>query len=667
MSGGHALVSGRILSNNTKALKYFDSLGLGTNFLGGEYLYPTVDDLVDAMITGVASQYDMLTSILILDYGFEDESDIGSCIEEFLEVQDILNQYNMRKVKLYLVTKNDDLYDRIRRDYNGREVLVYPNTEVFLTKQLQMSFINSVLRGSKDGLGIRPKKENTLTRIERIEKEQKQLEKDAKQVERETLEYEKDIPQSRLDREDYADTAKAREKKEQMEKERNNLIRRAERLGLSYYVDEWGDISLYDEGNNKITDIDGYEEEFRNKSRGRKSETPPRKRSDIELERQSAPEKEEPTHKQGGDDYSDYSPEEEDELSNKDVTTPPEPRRNRGQSGGRIDQTYPVGRTSSAKGRENGDNYTPFHEKTPPTTHATGGNERVEGVSTLKVLFDDLLSDGMNLVEDKLHDDTVVMAVSSSKGSGGTGLTAQIAEVYAMLGRKVCIIDLDINGRGQTYYFNNYDQRVAENKGIANALINVMEGGVINKASVSVNSRIDVCGISPSIGTLSDRYKETIARNLNSTLIDARDFYDIVLLDLPIEDFSLYMDKGFSNVERFLFVTENKEYDVERLFRQYLSEFVESNGLLISDIFNNATIVLNKYSNTNRDEQGYHINKQWLKEKLYNKGAPYDTILVSGEIPYARRFEEQTLTNQRYVWQDSGYMATIKNMLKDAV
>ena len=665
MSGGHALVSGRDIANAKNILTYLDGMGLGTNYLGGEYLYPMVDDLVDAMIKGVASQYDMLTSILILDYAFIDESDIGSCIEEFLEVQDILNQYNMRKVKLYLVTKNDDLYDRIRQNYKGRDILVYPNTEVFLTKKFQLSYIDSVLRGSKDGLGLRPKKKSTLTRIERIEKEKQQLEEDAKQVERETLEYEKYIPQSRLDREDYIDTAKAREKQAQLEKERNNLIRRAERLELSYYVDEWGDVSVYDENNNRIEDIDAYERELRNQRRGDKSTQTPRKRSDIELERQSAP-VEDNTEEQGYGGYTEYNQEEED-LFNRGTPTPPEPQIRRRNTGGRIDQTYPVGRTSSAKGRDSGGNYTPFQEKPQTSTYATGGNERAEGVNTLKVLFDDLLSDGMNLVEDKLHDDSVVMAVSSTRGSGGSGLTAQIAEVYAMLGRKVCIIDLDVNGRGQTYYFNNYDQRVAENKGLANALINVVEGGVINKASVSVNSRIDVCGISSSIGTISDRYKETIARNLNSTLIDAREFYDIVLLDLPIEDFSLYMDKGFSNVERFLFVTENKEHEVERLFRQYLSEFVESNGLLVSDIFNNATIVLNKYSNTSRDEQGFHINKQWLKEKLYAKGAPYDAILVSGEIPYTRNFEEQTLTNQRYVWQDSGYMATVKNMLKDAV
>lgn len=664
MSGGHALVSGRKLANTVAGLRHLDGLQLGTNFESGEFVYPTVDTLIDVLITSVSSQFDMLTSILVLDYAFEDENDVGSCIEEFIELQDVLTQYDMRKVKLYLLTKNGDLYDRIGKSYQGRDVLIYQNTEVFLTDSYHLTTMGNVLKGTMDGSGISPVRESTLTRHERIEQQQKVLEEDAKQVERETLEYEKDIPQSKLNREDYVDSASARAKREQMQKERDNLVRRAERLGLNYYIDDWGDITLYDENENEIEDLDTYEKEARERKRGaRKEPEQVRRKSayELEMERQSEMELEEQQKREGN--LFTETPEEELEP-----TLPtPQNRTKRSSQGGHINQSYPVGSTSSARVIGKEESYKPFKERTGVNTTNVEGNERVENVSTLKVLFEDLLSDGMTLVEEKLHDDSVIIAVSSMKGSGGSGIVSQTAEVYAMLGRKVCIIDLDINGRGQTHYFSNYDQRVRENKGISNALINVIEGGVINKASVSVNSRIDICGISQSVGAIPERYKETIARNLNSTLIDARDFYDIVLIDIPLEDFSLYMGNGFSNVERFLFVTENKEYEIERLFRQYLSDFAESNTMLISDIFNNSSIILNKYDNTSRDDEGYHINKKWLKEKLYDKGAPYDAILVSGEIPYARNFEHQYLTNQRYVWQDSGYMATIKNMLKEAV
>lgn len=708
MSGGHAIVTGEKIRKVPRILKLMDSFGLGTNFVNGEHVYTKINDLIRSMLDGVSSQYDMLTNITVLGYGFENEGNIGSSLEEFIELQDVLVQNNMKSVKLYLVTKNADLYDRINQDYSGREVLVYQNTEVHLVKEMDLGTISKIMSGSYDGSGIRPKRKDTLTRHQRVELERKRLEEEAMQVEKETLEYEKDIPQSKLNKDNYVGSAQASAKRTRIEKERLDTTRKAERLDLDYYVDEWGDITVYDERGLPIDDLDAYELELREQKRqkkrqqkqsGRQEPQPQvrKSRAEIEMERQQGfnepqqhaprqepvaeePDWEEPLWEDSGfggtsstmdfdfsDDYMEQGSSDNTQVEPEPEPMPKPTRRRTNPNKGNIGKSYPVGSSSSANGNGETSNYTPFKENIRVTGRDSGATERVESLSTVKVLFNDLLSDGMSLVEDKLHDDEVVMAVSSSKGSGGSGLTAQIAEVYAMLGRKVVILDLDLNGRGQTYYFNNYDQRVSENKGIANAMVNVMDGGVINKASVSVNSRIDICGISTSLSAIDERYKETIARNLNSVLMDAKEFYDIVLVDIPIEDFSLYSRNSLQSVERYLFVSENKEYEIERLFRQYLGEFVESSGLLVNDIFNNSTIVLNKYDNRNRDEQGYHINKQWLKDKLYEKGSPYDSILVSGEIPHAPRFEEQFLTNQRYVWQDSGYMATIKNMLKEAV
>lgn len=661
MNGGHALIAGRAGKVN-RFVKLIDGFKLGTNFSEGEYLYDTVDDFTDTLITGVTSQFDMLTSILILDYGFENEDDVGACIEEFIEVQDILNQHNLRKVKLYLITKNSDLYDRMKQDYHGRDVLIYPNTAVFYTSNIRVPYIYNVMSGVDDGKALRPSKKDTLTKIQRVEREKSRLEEDARQVEKETLEYEKDIPYNKLDSEDYIDSAKSNVKRDSLEKERLALARKAERLGISYQVDDWGEMTFYAKDGSYIPDLEEYERNISRKPKDSDRRSGKVNNSYADAEIDSGDEiiiPQEPNNKGRSDER--YS-------TGLDIEPEAPIHNGRGSnSGGHIEQSYPVGSVSPVNGTVGDKRYKPFEEKVRVAHQDTGASERVESLSTVKMLYNDLLSDGMSLVEDKLHEDSVVMAVSSVKGSGGSGVVAQIAEVYAMLGRKVIVIDLDLNGRGQMAYFKNYDKKVSENKGIANALVNVFDGGYIPKASVSVNSRIDVCGISTSVGMITERYKETLSRNLNSVLEDAKGLYDIILLDIPMEDFSLYIDRGFSQVERFLFVTENKEYSIDRLFRQYLSEFVDSHGMLVSDIFNNATIVLNKYSNTSRDQRGYLIDKKWLKEKLYEKGAPYDVILVSGEIPFVSGFEEQYLTNQRYVWKDSGYMATIKNMLKESI
>lgn len=675
MSEGHVLVCGEKIYKTPIALQNFDKFKLGTDYTNHQDLYATVDDLRRAMLMGVSSQFDLYASITILGYAFDNERDVNRCIEEFMEIQDVLVQNRLKSVKLYIITKDSDFYNSLKSDYNGMNTIFYANAEVFLLKDMNLSDIQRIMSGTRDGMGLRAPKKETLTKVQRVEIERQRLEEEAMQVEKETLEYEKDVPQSKLNREDYIGTGKANEKLTRLEKERQNAVRKAQRLGLDYYIDSRGDVEVYDEDGYVIDDIDLYEKELRQAKRNTKK---------------AGASREEPSrvaHNQRDYDYDgdDYDEEgiftDEDDVGFDPIHDRPTPTQNRVSSefrqptprvaksdeGGRIPKSYPVGRSDEGvRGVDKG-SFTQFKENVTVASMDTGTKERVESLATVKMLFDGLLSDGMNITEEKLHDDTVVMAVSGIKGSGGSGLTAQIAEVYAMLGRSVCIIDLDLNGRGQTYYFSNYDEKVAENKGIANALINVMEGGVINKASVSVNSRIDVCGVSTSFGLVDERFKETIARNLNSVLLDAKDFYDIVLVDLPIEDFNKYSLSSLQSVERFLFVAENKEYEIEKLFREYLGHFVGTNGMLISDIFNNATIVLNKFENGNRDQQGYLINKNWLKEKLYEKGSPYDAILVSGEIPNVSHFENQYLTNQRYVWEDSGYLATIKMLLKEAV
>lgn len=646
----HAMVVGYEVYNSKSIVATIDEFNIGTNYTRDkELLYITIEDLIKAIVNGVPSQYDMLTSITVLGNGLKRESDVSGSIEEIIALQDIIVHHQLKKVKLNFITSNTDLYDRIRHDYTGRDVLFYRNAEVFLTPNLIMSELMNIMEGNMDGMGIRMEVKDTLTKIERIEQEQKRLEEDAKQVTRDTLDYEKNVPESRLDRADFVGSAENRSRIEKIEKEREEAVRFAERYNLDYFVDNWGDVDVYNDNGDVIEDLKEYERELKEKRRNRKKEVKRDTRSvkDIEdIDRHKINSETE------GMVYTGES---------KEKSKPKE------RLGGSIEQAYPRGNSSPIRKDSPVKKYREVDENIKVTGRETGGDIREVRLSRLKMMYNDLLSDGMGIIEDKLSEDSVVMAISSLKGSGGSGVTAQVAEIYAMLGRKVVVIDLDLNGRGQTYYFNNYDKRVAENRGIANSLTNVVEGGLINKASVKINSRIDVCGISTRLSNIGVEYKNTIERNLNSIIQDAKEFYDIVLIDVPIEDFDQYMNNRLLDIERYLFVVENKEYEIDLLFREYIEEFIKNNELLVEDILNNSTIVLNKYNPLNRDSEGYLVNSKWLKEKLYDKGSPYDVMLVGGEVPYAEGFEEQFITGKRYVWQDSGYMASLKHLLKGAV
>lgn len=621
----HALVSGDDIYESSGILKSIDTYRIGTNYEKDKsLLYRKVEDLMDAIIRGVGSQYDMLTSITVLGYGFEQESNVSKSIEEMIALQDVLLLNQMEKVKLNFILINTDLYDRIRQDYSGRDVLFYSNAEVFLNSGMMLAQVTNIMDGNLDGTGIRMKKQKTLTRLERVELEQKRLEEDAKQVERETLDYEKDVPESRLDRADFVGSAEHKSRVERVEKDREDAVKLAKRMGLDYSVDDWGDIGVYDEEGNVIEDLEKYEKDERDKKRKMKKES---------------------------------------KASRKEPKVEPREVRREGS----IEQSYPKGNSTPIKKESSVKNYREVKENVRVSGRDVGGDDREARLTKVKMMYGDLFSDGMGVVEDKLSEDNTVMAVSSIKGSGGSGLTAQIAEIYAMLGRKVVIIDLDLNGRGQTYYFNNYDRRVSENRGIANSLINVVNGGIIHRASVEINSRIDLCGLSTSLSNLPDDFKDQIEKNLGSIIKDAKEFYDIVLIDVPIEDFDQYMNRKLLEIDRYLFVVDNKEYAVDRLFREFIGDFIGNNALLVEEILNNSTIVLNKYNPLNRDSEGFLIDSKWLKEKLYDKGTPYDMMLVGGEVPFAEGFEEQYVTGKRYVWQDSGYMASIKNVLKGAV
>src|SRR5699024_2182339 len=255
-SEGHVLVCGEKIYKTPIALQNFDKFKLGTDYTNHQDLYSTVDDLRRAMLMGVSSQFDLYASITILGYAFDNERDVNRCIEEFMEIQDVLVQNRLKSVKLYIITKDSDFYNSLKSDYNGMNTIFYANAEVFLLKDMNLSDIQRIMSGTRDGMGLRAPKKETLTKVQRVEIERQRLEEEAMQVEKETLEYEKDVPQSKLNREDYIGTGKANEKLTRLEKERQNAVRKAQRLGLDYYIDSRGDVEVYDEDGYVIDDID---------------------------------------------------------------------------------------------------------------------------------------------------------------------------------------------------------------------------------------------------------------------------------------------------------------------------------------------------------------------------------------------------------------------------
>lgn len=593
----YAIVGDERIYNTDKLTNEIRRITNGEINLTQSDLYLGIDDLIDSMKRGVVHNYDNMQSILVLDYAFEDSSKYAQSAEEFMELQDMMQTLGMTKVKLYLFTRNSDLYHLLQGEINGYPGMIYENTEIMLFEQQAIADMVRVMRGEMDGSGYRTPRKKTKTRVEQYEENKRQLEEENRQISQEVLDFEKDTQESKLNKEEYINTPQAKEKEKRIEKEREEKIRQFEKEGKKYYIDNWGEPQEYIE-----------------------------------------------------EDLTDIIEDDEDDLYVKydlEVEDLPKPQKKVGKV-----HTNGVETVESVYTEVN--NIRNISEA------------KVPKIMDIKLLYDKLKDESMGVVDKKLQEDVAIILVTSLEGSGGSGMVAQVADAYAMVGRRVCIIDLDLEKRSQSRYYPNFDLKVSDMKGIKNAVLNVADGGRIDKVSVQVNSRISVCGLTQNFGRVAEGRYKPLELAINDIVLDAVDAYDIVLIDCPIKKLEYYV-KSLYEVDRVLFVVENKEYRFEELFRDEIERLIEIGADNFLNYLANSTVVLNKVKESNRDSEGYLINEEWAREKIGSLGKLYEHMLVAGEIPYVEDFEQQYLTNRRYIWDDFKYRGIIKKMLNVAI
>lgn len=278
-------------------------------------------------------------------------------------------------------------------------------------------------------------------------------------------------------------------------------------------------------------------------------------------------------------------------------------------------------------------------------------NREIPTTAEIHELFRRLDSTSDDTLESKLKSDESVISVVGPHNAGGSGFVAQSADMYAMLGRRVLIIDLDIEKRSQTLYFPSYDESVKNHKGNNNSLIKASQGVAVTDTAVPVTSRIDILSISRQIENISIDFSATVASEFSNIIREAKESYDIVLIDLPLRLLSYYV-RHLDVVDRNIFIVENKFYTVEDFFSIELNDILGDDDFFGIDLLRKSSLVLNKFIRTNMDYDGYQISKYKVKEKLIAAGDPYDNILVAGEIPYYKDWETQFITQVRYLWQD---------------
>lgn len=549
-----------------------------------------VDELTHELNTSPPAIINDLKSIIVLDTAFKNTADVDKMARDFVILQDAFKSKGLSKVKLNLVTMIPDLLKKLEGSVEGFEGIYYSNVEVMLLKQkVNTQILVKIFKGGYDHTGLYNEKAIKQDLTTNLETSKRALVEDSKRISDADLKYGENVPVNEMNKEDYIDSDVTQKIIEQRQKDERR--RQAQQKNEAKKKAKPNNSKVVNNQDSELTipDLDDF--------------------ADVEIDFETTPKVKEPKKKA--------------------------PKR-----GNSFDDTDFVQTTGAPLGTVQAD-----------IRMNVGKDNAIPTVAEINELFRRLEKTDDDTLEQKLKSDNSVVTVVSPSGMGGSGFVAQSAEMYAMLGKKVLIIDLDIEKRSQTLYFPSYNDAVKEHKGFNNSLIKVSQGLDVKATAVPVTSRIDMLSISRSIENIDKDFSTTIAHIFQKIISDAKESYEIVLIDLPLRFLSYYL-RNLGVVDRNVFVVDNKSYSVEDFFSIELDAILGGDDFFGVDFLKKSSLVLNKFEKSNRDGDGYQISKYKVKEKLIAAGDPYDNILVAGEIPLYKEWETQFITNVRYIWKD---------------
>lgn len=504
----------------------------------------TLDNMIDNLSTG-GLQLQELKAVMILDYAFQDDGESNmeqTVAEKFVRIQDLMVS-EMLDTKLYLLTRNSDLYDKLKGTVQGISGTYYHGTQVMIIKNdYQFEKIRSVLNGEYDNTGLY----NKEAVLERDKKKRLEKEKDdeielRRNLSKEYLDIDKNTPTTTMSDVDYIDTEKRKV-----------------------------------EDNKKKKD---QEKESKDRDRG------------INVE-------------------DDENNEQEDDGSKLVVN---------------VQQETDEGKKTKEE------------------------DDRDE--EQLQELFENISKDN-DKVGLKLKNDEGIISFVGDNDAGTSGLVANVADMYMAANKKVLVVDMDFHKRMQTVYFKSYSRNAEKGRGSTRALIDAIQGYGVEDSAVKITDNLNVLSISGD-EDVGDDFVYALSGGIDTLLLEAKDVYDIILLDVPSRHYSEYVT-SLDEVDKNIFVVENKFYKIENFIGKYLFSLLEDGeiGTTVEEIVRKSNIIINKFKRNQHDLEGKEINRKYLRKVLNDVGYPFDRIGVAGEIPFYEQWEYQFFKGIRYIWID---------------
>lgn len=256
----------------------------------------------------------------------------------------------------------------------------------------------------------------------------------------------------------------------------------------------------------------------------------------------------------------------------------------------------------------------------------------------------------------KIMRDYGLVGVSGIDGVGVSGVVSNMAESYALLNKKVAVLDLNLDDRKQTVYFNDFDN------GVLNTLEPLIKGSR-SKSLIknSVDDLIDVFSISRSEDESID--DEDIIDNFKSAVKNLKEQYDIVVADIPIR--LLYGLEYTDALEfnSFLWVTENIPTAVEDLIVLKMRDLYSRNIETTKEILSNSFIIFNKFVDNRKGYSESPFDLIEFSGILKELPSPYSKLTVVGQIPYTEEWEHQLYGKGIWVGYEPSNEGVLLNIL----
>ena len=192
----------------------------------------------------------------------------------------------------------------------------------------------------------------------------------------------------------------------------------------------------------------------------------------------------------------------------------------------------------------------------------------------------------------------IVLVTSSHVGEGKSSISANLATVFAMQGKKTVLIDADMRRGIQHKNFN-----LTNKVGLSNFLANqeVEEEKLIKKTEIQ-KLYVITCGVVPP------NPSELLSLpKMDELLEELRNEFDIIIIDgapiLPVTDSVILSSK----VDRVIIVAASKETHKDELKQVKFS--LENAGAKIAGVvLNKLNVKIGKYSNYKSGYYGYYYS-----------------------------------------------------------